>query len=152
MPNDNVLTEPRDAIARSKRILALVDEYHENATSDTRTALRVALMDEFQPPTPDDARNEDAYIAKRLSEALADVYTTLVGDDTADADENLNAIERVERAAQVIRLEVELYRAQADARVGLTDEQRIIDMAAKHGIGPTSGLGFARDLIDGDKR
>ncbi|HIC7209370.1 hypothetical protein [Burkholderia stabilis] len=43
------LPEPRDAIARSKRILMLVDEYHENPTSDTRTALRVALMDEFQP-------------------------------------------------------------------------------------------------------
>ncbi|MBZ5795939.1 hypothetical protein K8353_38060 [Burkholderia contaminans] len=41
--------EPRDAIARSKRILGLVDAYHENPTSDTRTALRVALMDEFQP-------------------------------------------------------------------------------------------------------
>ncbi|MEI1276603.1 hypothetical protein [Klebsiella pneumoniae] len=40
--------EPRDAIARSKRILALVDEYHENPTRDTRTALRVALMDEFR--------------------------------------------------------------------------------------------------------
>ncbi|WP_322073374.1 hypothetical protein [Burkholderia cepacia] len=43
--------EPRDAIARSKLILALVDEYHENPTRDTRTALRVALMDEFQPGT-----------------------------------------------------------------------------------------------------
>lgn len=41
--------EPRDAIARSKRILGLVDEYHDNPTRDTRTALRVALMDEFQP-------------------------------------------------------------------------------------------------------
>ncbi|HKT63466.1 MAG TPA: hypothetical protein VJR91_07800 [Burkholderia sp.] len=40
--------EPRDAIARSKRILGLVDEYHESPTRDTRTALRVALMDEFQ--------------------------------------------------------------------------------------------------------
>ncbi|WP_244369410.1 hypothetical protein [Burkholderia pseudomallei] len=39
--------------------------------------------------------------------------------------------------------------AQAGARVGLTDEQRIIDIAAKHGIGPTSGLGFARDLLQG---
>ncbi|WP_340700849.1 hypothetical protein [Burkholderia cenocepacia] len=111
MPNDNVLTEPRDAIARSKRILALVDEYHENPNRDTRTALRVALMDEFRPTAPD----ENAYVAKRLSEALADAYTTLVGDDKADADEDLNAIERVARAAQVIRLEVELYRAQAAA-------------------------------------
>ncbi|WP_186079496.1 hypothetical protein [Burkholderia gladioli] len=29
----------------------------------------------------------------------------------------------------------------------LTDEQRIIEMAAEHGIGPTSGLGFARALL-----
>ncbi|WP_236857812.1 hypothetical protein [Burkholderia latens] len=41
--------EPRDAIARSKRILGLVDSYHENPTQHTRTALRAALMDEFQP-------------------------------------------------------------------------------------------------------
>lgn len=75
-------------------------------------------------PAQADARDEDAYVAKRLSEALADVYTTLIGDDAKDEDENLNAIERVERAAQVLRLEVELYRGQADAREGLTDEQR----------------------------
>ncbi|MDW5419166.1 hypothetical protein R6242_21565 [Iodobacter sp. CM08] len=36
-----------DAIARSKRILALVDEYHEKPVADTRTALRIALMDEL---------------------------------------------------------------------------------------------------------
>ncbi|WP_336817247.1 hypothetical protein [Burkholderia gladioli] len=29
----------------------------------------------------------------------------------------------------------------------LPDEQRIIEMAAEHGIGPTSGLGFARALL-----
>ncbi|CDN60003.1 putative transcriptional regulator [Burkholderia cenocepacia H111] len=46
--------EPRDAIARSKRILGFVDEYHENPTRDTRTALRVALMDEFQPEPRDE--------------------------------------------------------------------------------------------------
>ncbi|MDF3115831.1 hypothetical protein KPA94_20615 [Burkholderia semiarida] len=45
--------ETRDAIVRSKRILALVDEYHESPTRDKRTALRVALMDEFQPEPRD---------------------------------------------------------------------------------------------------
>jgi ribosomal protein L29 len=40
-----------DAIARSKRILALVDEYHEKPTTDTRTALRIALMNEFEADT-----------------------------------------------------------------------------------------------------
>ncbi|MBY8604183.1 hypothetical protein K7N18_04995 [Burkholderia arboris] len=39
--------EPRDAIERSKRILGLVDSYHDNPTQHTRTALRAALMDEF---------------------------------------------------------------------------------------------------------
>lgn len=80
--------------------------------------------DALPAPAQADARSEDAYVAKRLSEVLASVYATLIGDDEADADESLNAIERVERAAQVLRLEVELYRGQADARDGLTDEQR----------------------------
>ncbi|MDR8105594.1 hypothetical protein KPB04_28060 [Burkholderia cenocepacia] len=50
---------PRDAITRSKRILGLVDSYRENPTQHTRTALRVALMDEFQP----EPRAEVAYDA-----------------------------------------------------------------------------------------
>lgn len=77
-----------------------------------------------QDPEQADARCEDAYVAKRLSEVLASVYTTLIGDDQVDPDESLNAIERVERAAQVLRLEVELFRGQADAREGLTDAAR----------------------------
>ncbi|WP_232341632.1 hypothetical protein [Burkholderia pseudomallei] len=77
-------------------------------------ALRGALADARVAQA--DARGEDAYVAKRLSEALADVYTTLIGDDKVDADDKLNAIERVERAAQVLRLEVELYRAKAEAQ------------------------------------
>lgn len=40
--------QPSTAIARSKRILALVDEWHDKPTRDARTALRVALMDEFE--------------------------------------------------------------------------------------------------------
>ncbi|WP_256097487.1 hypothetical protein [Burkholderia cenocepacia] len=62
--------EPRDAIARSKRILGLVDEYHENPTRDTRTALRVALMDEFQP----EPRAEVTNPFRELLEALIDIY------------------------------------------------------------------------------
>lgn len=85
-------------------------------------------------PAQADARGEDAYVAKRLSEVLASVYATLIGDDEADADESLNAIERVERAAQVLRLEVELYRGQADARVGLTAAARATIMDACQSI------------------
>jgi hypothetical protein len=50
----NATAEPQaadvggDAIARSKRILALVDEYVDKQTRDNRTALRGALLDEFQ--------------------------------------------------------------------------------------------------------
>lgn len=36
-----------DVIERSKRILALVDDYHDKPTADTRSALRHALHDEF---------------------------------------------------------------------------------------------------------
>ncbi|KGX12503.1 hypothetical protein X986_3898 [Burkholderia pseudomallei] len=62
-----------------------------------------------------DALGEEAYVAKRMTETLATVYTTIIGDDEVDTDDGLNAIERVVRAAQVLRLEVDLYRAQADA-------------------------------------
>lgn len=77
-----------------------------------------------QPPAPASAPDEEAFVVKRLSESLADVYTTLIGDDKVDVDDNLNAIQRVERTAQVLRLELELYRAQASAPVGLTDAAR----------------------------
>ena len=75
-------------------------------------------------PAPASAVDEDAFVVRRLSEALAGVYTTLIGDDKVDADDNLNAIQRVEKAARVLRLEVDLYRAQASASVGLTDALR----------------------------
>lgn len=75
-------------------------------------------------PPPASALDEEAFVVKRLSESLADVYTTLIGDDKVDVDDNLNAIQRVERAAQVLRLELELYRAQASAPVVLTDSAR----------------------------
>ena len=41
-------TRPDDAIARCKRILALVDTYAERPDRMNRTALRVALMTEFE--------------------------------------------------------------------------------------------------------
>lgn len=46
-PVDPASVKRRDAIARSKRILRLVDEYVVGQSQDTRTALRYALMDEF---------------------------------------------------------------------------------------------------------
>ncbi|HDR8962524.1 TPA: hypothetical protein QDB13_000073 [Burkholderia vietnamiensis] len=58
------MTEPRDAVARSKRILGLVDAYHENPTQHTRTALRVALMDEFEPEPRAEVTDDDKYCAE----------------------------------------------------------------------------------------
>lgn len=55
--------EPRDAITRSKRVLALVDEYHEHPTRDTRAALRHVLMDEFQPEPRVDVTDDDIITA-----------------------------------------------------------------------------------------
>jgi predicted Zn-ribbon and HTH transcriptional regulator len=60
------------------------------------------------------AVSEDAYVAKRMTETLAEVYATILGDDAPDQDVSINAIERVKKAAQVLRLEVDLYRANAE--------------------------------------
>lgn len=65
--------EPRDAIARSKRILGLVDSYHENPTQHTRTALRVALMGEFQQERHAEAEDDKAaQLVKDLSDIIHD--------------------------------------------------------------------------------
>ncbi|MGS1032711.1 hypothetical protein [Burkholderia glumae] len=59
--------------------------------------------------------SEDAYVIRRLSETLADVCVTLRGEDPVHPDDPLNKIELVKRLAEVLRMEVELYRAQAAA-------------------------------------
>lgn len=58
--------------------------------------------------------HEDQFVARRISETLAEVYATIIGDDAREADESLNMIERAKKAAQVLRLEVDLYRSLAD--------------------------------------
>ncbi|WP_063778208.1 hypothetical protein [Burkholderia cepacia] len=67
----------------------------------------------LQQTLPAGARDEDAHVAKRMWETLVTVYATIVGDDRVDVDDGLNAIQRLERVAQVLRFEVELLRAQA---------------------------------------
>ncbi|KVC71410.1 hypothetical protein WI73_11330 [Burkholderia ubonensis] len=62
-----------DAIARSKRILALVDDYHEKPTSDNRTALRKALMAEFETAPP------AARVAILTSEQVSEVWDSMPG-------------------------------------------------------------------------
>ncbi|WP_176331570.1 hypothetical protein [Burkholderia vietnamiensis] len=118
----------------------------------TRGQLRAAIAAASPPPALASTPDEDAYVVKHLSEALADVYTTLIGDDKVDADDGLNAIQRVEKAAQVLRLEVELYRAQASAPVGLT-EQAIADAVTKWFPDRAyQAPFFARELLKGDKQ
>ncbi len=95
---------------------------NERLAADFACALAQYLRDREAAPQPAQAdAREEAYVAKRMAETLATVYATIVGDDQVDENDGLNAIKRCERAAQVLRLEVELYRGQADARVGLTD-------------------------------
>ncbi|KVP19420.1 hypothetical protein WJ85_08000 [Burkholderia ubonensis] len=69
-----------DAISRSKRILALVDDYHEKPTADSRTALRKALMDEFEtaPPT---ARVESLTNEQIAATARQHATSFVDGDD-----------------------------------------------------------------------
>lgn len=83
--------------------------------SGSLAAFRVVPLYAAPQPAQADALGEEAYVAKRMTETLATVYATIIGDDEVDTDDGLNAIERVVRAAQVLRLEVDLYRAQADA-------------------------------------
>ncbi|ABC36103.1 putative gp38 [Burkholderia thailandensis E264] len=86
-----------------------------NPKQIARDAYAAGMGDTTPQPAQADALDEDAYVAKRMTETLATVYATIIGDDKVDDNDGLNAIERVVRAAQVLRLEVDLYRAQADA-------------------------------------
>ncbi len=100
-----------------------------------------------QPPAQADARDEDAYVAKRMAETLASVYATIIGDDQVDESDGLNAIQRCERAAQVLRIEVELYRAQAEATKVLTPDE--IDRISRECVENTIGFDhvkFARAI------
>lgn len=63
------------------------------------------------PRASDAALAEEAHVVERLSETLAEVYLTILGDDAPDSEGN--AIDKVLKAAQVLRMEVDLYRAQA---------------------------------------
>ncbi|MGS1033161.1 hypothetical protein [Burkholderia glumae] len=71
--------------------------------------------------------SEDAYVIRRLSETLADVAVTLRGDDPVHPDDPLNKIELVKRLAEVLRMEVELYRAQAAAPADARELVEMID-------------------------
>ncbi len=86
-----------DAISRSKRILQMVDTYCERPDSMNRTALRVALMGEF----------EDARAQGRSDFGPADMHILLAA--LADYAENMKVLEaRRSRARlmwQVLRAE-----------------------------------------------
>ncbi|WP_321814614.1 MULTISPECIES: hypothetical protein [unclassified Paraburkholderia] len=82
------------------------------AAGKAEWALRHLLAAPVAPAAA--APSEDAYVAQRMSETLAEVWATIMGDDAQPEDESLNAVERVKKAAQVLRLEVDLYRAQRE--------------------------------------
>ena len=115
---------PPSATAAMRMAMAeTAAEYMRRTGGNSPDAIYEAGFAAAPQPAQADAR-EEAYVAKRMAETLATVYATIVGDDQVDENDGLNAIKRCERAAQVLRLEVELYRGQADARVGLTDALR----------------------------
>ncbi|CAE6967543.1 hypothetical protein [Paraburkholderia domus] len=77
------------------------------ASYATATAAKVQT-DETRVSNP-----EDAYVIKRLSTVLAEVYIALTGNTALSVDGS-TAFKQVVEAAVVLRLEVDLYRAQAD--------------------------------------
>ncbi|MFM0022150.1 hypothetical protein [Paraburkholderia azotifigens] len=93
--------------------------------SDAQTEAMLNLLLRYAAPP---AASEDAYVAQRMSETLADVYLTIIGDDAPYTDESPNAIERVKKAASVLRLEVELYRASANPAAS---GQKLTDLQAE---------------------
>ncbi|ACR29193.1 hypothetical protein [Burkholderia glumae] len=83
---------------------------------EDEVVLNVARTSQAAAPQANEGEeSEDAYVIRRLSETLADVCVTLRGDDPVHPDDPLNKIELVKRLAEVLRMEVELYRAQASA-------------------------------------
>ncbi|WP_186194435.1 Lar family restriction alleviation protein [Burkholderia gladioli] len=92
----------------------VVNERNYRKIADT--AIEIARASQAAAPQANAAEeSEDAYVIRRLSETLADVAVTLRGDDPVHPDDPLNKIELVKRLAEVLRMEVELYRAQAAA-------------------------------------
>ncbi|KVV07358.1 hypothetical protein [Burkholderia ubonensis] len=126
-----------DAIARSKRILALVDDYHEKPTADSRTTLRQALMAEFETAPP-------AARVASLTDAARDVLS--------------ERFRQVEQEGWTPTHEWNDRAALSACAAALMDEQRVFALAAKHdGFGDrkhfdftgTELLEFARDLLNG---
>ena len=102
-----------DAIARSKRILALVDDYHEKPTTDTRTALRVALMDEFEAGTPT-AAPVSAGLSDEEKSNLQELIRYLEAVDAHAQADTVRALEsRLSLAAQK---DAERYRVLRDSK------------------------------------
>ncbi|KGC14010.1 putative gp38 protein [Burkholderia gladioli] len=89
--------------------------------------------------------SEDAYVIRRLSETLADVCVTLRGEDPVHPDDPLNKIELVKRLAEVLRMEVELYRAQAAAPASMPAFKRYNWDGKEHEAGP---LVFFLDVLE----
>lgn len=72
---------------------------------------------------------EDAHVNYRLSQTLAEVGLILSGDDVPGFDSIQDPYEHIIKLAQTIRLEVDLYRAQAR---GELDVRAPAGVAAEH--------------------
>ena len=107
----------------------------ETWTADIEKRIRFMLNSTpSEQPDHEAVLSEDAYVAQRMTETLAEVYATIIGDDDRAEDQAMNAIERVKKAAQVLRLEVDLYRAQRDAATPIEQAVGVPSIAAQKGV------------------
>lgn len=131
-----------DAIARSKRILALVDDYHERPTADNRTALRHALHDAFTA-------------ASEAGEAVAWIDGKTLAGFIDPQNAHATVPVNLRRGEAAYKTDVPLYlAAPAQQAVTLTDAARdaaCFDWAATRqavlGHGPTTAMQQA--FLDG---
>ncbi|QGA37540.1 hypothetical protein GAS19_07690 [Burkholderia glumae] len=106
-----MLDDARNEFTMVREALGVAYEPHQTLLERTLDAARASQAATPQANAAEES--EDAYVIRRLSETLADVAVTLRGDDPVHPDDPLNKIELVKRLAEVLRMEVELYRAPA---------------------------------------
>jgi hypothetical protein len=96
------------------------------------------------PAAPATDTEEDAYVIKRLSTLLAEVAGALMGDD-ADVS-GVEVLAKLPEVAKTLKLEVELYRANAAAPA--QSGEPVLDRAAKVG-GTRFGKGVKWSTVIG---
>ncbi|ACR28665.1 hypothetical protein bglu_1g15220 [Burkholderia glumae BGR1] len=134
-----MLDDARNEFTMVREALGVAYEPHQTLLERTLDAARASQAAAPQANAAEES--EDAYVIRRLSETLADVAVTLRGDDPVHPDDPLNKIELVKRLAEVLRMEVELYRAQAAAPADAREPQWSRDIIADlQGLFDTDGI------------